>query len=145
VELLLTLTLLGACFATGGVLLTRGLATSQARGAAQAWQAAATWAQVGALWHGTGNEVLFESGRIEVASDLGIAGGDLGSAAPPVPAVPNVARWKQAEGVVVSFVGGSAAPNSAGSIYFRAPGGDYRVTVRLESGLTVRSRVEAGQ
>jgi len=94
------------------------------------------------VWQGTASELRFNSGHLAVAADIGTSGGDLGTAAPAVPAIANVVRWRQGEGVVVRFLAGSAYPNSAGSVYFQAPGGDYRVTVRLESGLTVRTRVE---
>lgn len=142
IEMLLVLALLGACFAGAGVTLSRGVAAVQARGAAQTWQAAGTWAQVGAVWQGSATEVDFESGHLAVRSDGGTSGGDLGGAAPAASAIANVVRWQQGQGVVVRFLAGSAYPNSAGSLYFTAPGCDYRVTVRLESGLTVRSRVE---
>jgi hypothetical protein len=140
--MLLVLALLGACFAAGGVALARGITAVEARGAAQAWQAAGAWAQAGAVWQGEASEVSFDSGRLTVTSGTGLSGGDLGAAAPAIPVVANVVRWRQGEGVVVRFLAGSAFPNSAGSLFFRAPGGDYRVTVRLESGLTVRTRVE---
>ena len=140
--MLLVLALLGLCFAAGGVALSRGVAAVEARGAAQAWQAASAWAQVGAVWQGTGTEVGFDSGRLAVRAETGTGGSDLGASAPAVPAIANVVRWRQGEGVVVRFLAGSACPNSAGSLYFRAPGTDYRVIVRLESGLTVRTRVE---
>lgn len=143
VEMLVVLSLLGLCFAAGGVALAHGVAAVEARGAAQGWQAAGAWAQVGAVWQGSDAEVSFESGHLAVTAETGTGGSDLGTAAPAVPATANVARWRQGEGVVVRFLAGSAYPNSAGSLYFRAPGGDYRVTVRLESGLTVRTRVEA--
>jgi Tfp pilus assembly protein FimT len=143
VELLVVLVVLGLLFAAGGLALSRGIQGVEARGAAQAWQAAGTWAQVGAVWQGAATEVDFDSGRLAVRSDLGTSGGDLGAAAPAAPAEANVLRWRQGEEVVVRFLAGSAYPNSAGSIYFRAPSGDYRVTVRLESGLTVRTREEA--
>jgi hypothetical protein len=143
VELLVVLTLLGLCFAAGGVALSRGLASVEARGAAQAWQAAGTWAQVGAVWQGVATEASFESGRL-VVTGAGTSGqGDLGTALAHVPAVANIVRWQRGNGVAVRFLAGSAYPNSAGSLYFRAPSGDFRVTVRLESGLTLRSRVEA--
>jgi prepilin-type N-terminal cleavage/methylation domain-containing protein len=143
VEMLVVLALLGVSFAGGGLALSRGVQGVEARGAAQTWQAAAVWAQVAAVWEGAATEVDFDSGRLAVRSDLGGTGGDLGAAAPAAPAMANVARWQQGEGVVVRFLAGTGYPNSAGSLYFRAPSGDYRVTVRLESGLTTRTRVEA--
>ena len=143
VELLLVLTLLGLCLAGGGVALSHGITTVEARGAAQAWQAAGAWAQVAAVWQGATSDVHFASGRLAVSSDGGTSGADLGAAAPSVPVLANVVRWQEGEGVVVRFLAASAYPNSAGSLYFQTPGADYRVTVRLESGLTTRTRVEA--
>jgi hypothetical protein len=140
--MLVALSLLGACFAVGVVLLANGLSAVQARGAAQSWQAAASWAQTVSVWQGATSDVEFDSGRLAVAADVGPSGGDLGVSAPPVAAFPNVVRWKRGEGVQVRFVGGTASPDSAGSVYFQAAGADYRVTVRLESGLTVRTRAE---
>ena len=138
----MALSLLGLGFAVGGVLLAHGLAAVQARGAAQGWQAAASWAQTVSVWQGATSDLEFDSGEIAVAADVGTGGGDLGASAPAVAAVPNVVRWKRGEGVVVRLTGGTASPDSAGSIYFKAAGADYRVTVRLESGLTVRTRTE---
>jgi hypothetical protein len=137
------LAVLGLCLAAGGFSLSRGLGAVEARGAAQAWQAAGAWAQTGAVWQGSAADLHFESGRLAVMTDAGTSGADLGPAVPAVSAVANVLRWRQGEGVMVRFLAGSAYPDSAGSLYFRAPGADYRVTVRLESGLTVRTRVEA--
>jgi hypothetical protein len=143
IELLVVVALLGACFAIGGLFLSHGLSAVEARGAAQTWQAAAAWAQTGAAWEGSTSDLEFVSGRVTVAADVALAGGALGASSPAVLATANVVRWRKDQGVVVRFLGGSAYPDSAGSIYFHAPGGDYRVTVRLESGLTVRSRDEA--
>jgi prepilin-type N-terminal cleavage/methylation domain-containing protein len=142
VEMLVVLVVLGLLFAAGGLALSRGIQSVEARGAAQAWQVAGTWAQLSAVWQGVATEVHFDSGRLAVRSDLEANGGDLGAAAPATPTVANVARWQLGDGVVVRFLAGTAYPNSAGSLYFRAPSGDNRVTVHLESGLTVRTRVE---
>jgi hypothetical protein len=141
-ELVIVLALLGTCFAAGGVFLARGIGAVQARGAAQAWQAAATWAQIGAVWEGAANRASFDAGHVAVAADAGTSAGDLGYAASSVQTVANVVGWRFGNGVVVRFTGGSGSPNSAGSLYFRAPRGGYRVIVRLESGLTVRTRVD---
>lgn len=143
IEVLVVLSLLGLCLVVGGVLLSRGVSTLQARGAAQDWQAAAAWAQTAAVWEGAAAEAAFESGHIAVSAERARRSGELGTAAPAVAVAANVIRWRSGEGVVVRFAGGTAAPNAAGSLYFRAPGQDYRVTVRLESGLTVRTRVGA--
>ena len=143
VEMLVALSLLGVCFAAGGVLIANGLTVVQARGAAQGWQAAASWAQTVSVWEGATSDLAFDSGELAVAADVGTSGGDLGVCAPPIAAFANVLRWKRGEGVLVRFAGGTASPDSAGSVYFKASGADYRVTVRLESGLTVRTREDA--
>jgi Tfp pilus assembly protein FimT len=142
VELLTVLSLLGLCFAVGAVSLSQGLASVEARGAAQDWQSAAAWAQTAAVWQGTAQDLLFDSERLEVSSNTQTESGDLGDAAPSVPTIANVVRWRVDQGVVVRFVAGTASPNASGALYFKAPGDDYRVTVRLESGLTVRTRAE---
>ncbi len=142
IETLLVLTVLAICIAAGGVSLAHGLQTVEARGAAEAWQAAAAWAQTGALWQAQAREVRYDSGLLSVARDAGGTADELGSAASSIPVFANVARWRQGEGVTVRFLAGSGSPDSAGSLYFRAVSTDFRVTVRLESGLTVRSLVE---
>ncbi len=143
VELLVVLALLGVALAAGTTLLARGASTVEARGAAQTFQAAAAWAQTGSVWLGTATDLEFDTGRIAVRASAGAAGGDLGSAAPVAPAVPNVPYWKQGDGVVVRFGAGTGYPNSAGSVFFRCSAGDYRVTVRLESGLTAMTQERA--
>ena len=143
IELLTVLCLLGLCLAVGGPLLARGLGAVEARGAAQDWQAAAAWAQVAAVWQGSAADVGFESGKVSVRASAGPNGGDLGAAAPAVDVAVNVVRWESGRGVVVRFIGGSGAPNAAGSLYFEASGQAQRVTVRLESGLTTRAPAEA--
>lgn len=143
IEMVVVLSLLGVCLASGVVLLGHGLSAVEARGAAQTWQAAAAWAQIGAVRQGVTSDLAFESGRVEVSAEAATSSGDLGTSAPDVDVVANVVRWQQGDGVVVRFLSGTAYPNSAGSLYFKAAGGDYRVIVRLESGLTVRERVEA--
>lgn len=145
IELLLVVAVLGICLVAGTVSLTHGLRTQEARGAAQSWQAAATWAQIGVLWHGGSTEAKYDSGTLALSHDLRLCGGDLGPAAPVVSVRTNLARWRESEGAVaVSFTGALASPNGGGSIYFDAYGGSYRVVVRPESGLTSRTLVEVG-
>ena len=122
--------------------MSSGLRRQEARGAALSWQAAATWAQVGVLWQGGATDVSFALGEVSVSQDLGICGGDLGAAAPATSVSTNVARWRASGGVRVEFSGHLASPDSAGSLYFESVGGAYRVIVRAESGLTVRTWVE---
>jgi Tfp pilus assembly protein FimT len=143
IEVATVLSLLGLCFVVGGAFLARGLGAVEARSAAQDWQAAAAWAQATAIWQGSGTDIEFESGNVSVNAGAGSSGGDLGAAAPAVDVAVNVVRWESGRGVVVRFTGGTGAPNAAGSLYFKAPGYAQRVTVRLESGLTTRVRVEA--
>ena len=142
VELLLVVAVLGICLAVGTVSLTRGLRTQEARGAAQTWQAAAGWAQAGVLWHGGAVRLSYESGSLALSHDLGLCCGDLGAALSPVVAATNVARWRQGAAVAVTFSGDLGSPAGGGSLFFDSEQGGYRVVVRPESGLTVRTRVE---
>lgn len=145
IETLLVLSLLLFCLGTGGFALTRGLGAVEARGAASAWQAAAAWAQNGAVWQGEHYEVRADAEGICVSSEAPLTGGfsGLSVTSPGTPVTANVSRWRQGEQVAVVFLEGSGRPDSAGSLFFRAPGWDYRVVVRMETGLTVRTRVDA--
>ena len=138
IELLCVLSLLGVCLAIGSLSLVTGLRVHQARGAAQAWQSAAAWAQVGVLWQGGTTQVRYGSGDLVLSNDLGLSGGDLGRSAPPVPVTANLPRWHDAEGIAVRF-GGLGTPDGGGSLFFQGWNSAYRVVVRPESGLTVRS------
>lgn len=142
VETMMVLGVLAICLTIGAVSLAAGLRALDARGAAQVWQAAAAWGQVGAVWQGGVATLTCSPGRLAMNDD-GRYGGDLGASAPAAPVSANLARWVKGQGVVVRFVGGFASPDGGGSVYFRALSGGYRVVVRPESGLTVRSRVEA--
>jgi len=144
IELLLVVAVLGICLVAGSLSLAHGLRTQEARGAAQSWQAAAAWAQIGVLWHGGATEVGYASGVLVLSHDLGLCGSDLGASAPAVPVTSNLARWRDGEGVAVSFTGALASPDGGGSLFFDALRGSYRVVIRPESGLTTRTRVEAG-
>ena len=139
VELTVVMALLGICMVAGVVSLASGVGTQEARGAAQSWQAAAAWAQVGVLWHGGSVALDYEDGALELAHDFSLCGGSLGPSAPVVAASANVARWVAGGGVGVAFGGALASPDSGGSIYFDSLGTRYRVVVRPASGLTVRS------
>jgi prepilin-type N-terminal cleavage/methylation domain-containing protein len=144
IELLLVVALLGICLMVGSLSLAHGLRNQEARGAAESWQAAAAWAQVGVLWHGGSTEARYASGSLVLSHDLGLCGGDLGPSAPAVPVRTNLSRWRASEGVAVSFTGALASPDGGGSLFFDALQGTYRVVVRPESGLTARTRVEVG-
>jgi prepilin-type N-terminal cleavage/methylation domain-containing protein len=141
-ELLLVVSILGSCLLAGSVSLVHGLRAQQARGTAQDWQAAIAWAQIGVLWQGGSTRVGYSPGSIRLSHDLGLCGGDLGSSAPAVPVGTNLSRWRDADGVAVSFAGTFASPDGGGSLFFDALQGSYRVVVRPESGLTTRTRVE---
>ncbi len=141
IELLFVIAILGICLTVSSISVAAGLRTNEARGAAQIWQTAAAWAQVGVLWQGGSTQVQYEVGDLVVANDLGLSGGDLGQSGPPVPVTTNLARWRDGDGVTVSF-GALGAPDGGGSLYFQAWRGAYRVAVRPESGLTARSRVD---
>jgi prepilin-type N-terminal cleavage/methylation domain-containing protein len=141
-ELLVVLMLLGICVAGATASVATGLSRQEARGAAQTWQAAAGWAQVGVLWQGGSTELDLSSRELSVSHDLDLCGGDLGASAPTVAVSANVPRWRTSDGVAVGFSGGFASPDSGGSLYFLAFGGAYRVVVRPESGLTARTWVK---
>lgn len=138
-ELVVVVGILGLCIAAGTISLAHGLGRQEARGAAQDWQAAAAWAQVGALWQGGRVSASYRSDGLEVLHDLGLCGSDLGSAAPSTSVAANVRRWIDDDGASVSFVGPLASPDGGGSLYFRASRSTYRVVIRPESGLTARS------
>ena len=141
IELLLVVAVFGVCLTIGSFSLVHGLRAQEARGAAQGWQAAATWAQIGVLWHGGSTEVGYDAGSLVLSHDLKLCGGDLGPSAPAVPVRTNLARWREGEGVTVSFKQKFASPNGGGSVFFDALEGSYRVVVRPESGLTTRTRM----
>jgi hypothetical protein len=127
----------------GTIGLAHGLRTQEARGAAQDWQAAASWAQIGVLWQGGSTRVGYSPESLRLSHDLGLCGGDLGSSAPAVAVRTNLSRWRDGESVAVSFTGAFASPDGGGSLFFDSLQGGYRVVVRPESGLTVRTRVGA--
>lgn len=144
IELLLAFAVMGVCLALGAIAVCDGLPAHGARGAAQAWQSAAAWAQVGVLWQGGTAELTCVSGNLTAAHDLGLCGGDLGKAAPEAGVATNLGRWVCGQGVAVSFGGTLGSPNGGGSLYFGGPGPVFRVVVRPESGLTLRSREDEG-
>jgi prepilin-type N-terminal cleavage/methylation domain-containing protein len=144
VELLVVLVVLAICLALGTLLLANGVSAQEARGAAQSVQAGIAWAQIGVVWQGGATELTYLSGVLELSHDQGLCGGDLGRSAPAVRVTTNVGRWSAGDGVTVTFTGGLASPDGGGSLYFRALAGSYRLVVRPETGLTVRSRVENG-
>ncbi len=144
IELLLVVAVLGVCLTVGSLSLVHGLRSQEARGAAQSWQAAAAWAQIGVIWHGGSTSTEYISGSLLLSHDLGLCGGDLGPAVPAVPVRTNLARWWDGKGLAVSFTGSFASPNGGGSLFFDAHQGSYRVVVRPESGLTTRTRVTLG-
>lgn len=143
VETMVVLAVLSVCLTAGIVSLATGIRTLDARGSAQVWQAAAAWAQVGAVWQGGVAGVECAPGSLRVTAEPRLYGGDLGASAPSAPVSANLVRWARGKGVLVRFLGGFASPDGGGSLYFRALSGGYRVVVRPESGLTVRSRVKA--
>lgn len=144
IELMVVLAVLGICLIGAVTALGEGLSAVGSRGAAQDWQAAAGWAQVGVLWHGGTARAAYDSGSVSVTHEFGLCGGDLGDSAAATHVTSNVARWRAAGAVAVTFTGGLASPDGGGSLYFHDRGGTYRVVVRPESGLTVRN-LEGGR
>jgi prepilin-type N-terminal cleavage/methylation domain-containing protein len=139
IELLCVLAILSICLVISSLSVAAGLRTNEARGAAQVWQSAAAWAQVGVLWQGGNTRVQYGAGELAVTNDLGLSGGNLGQSGPAVPVTTNLARWRAGDAVAVTY-GVQGAPDGGGSLYFQAWRGAYRVAVRPESGLTARSR-----
>ncbi|MBN1629942.1 MAG: type II secretion system protein [Thermoleophilia bacterium] len=139
IELMVVLAVLGICLAGGVAALGNGVSAVETRGAAQDWQAAAAWAQVGVLWQGGSTRVAYDSGSLSLSHEFGLCGGELGHSAAAAHVQTNTARWEAAEGIAVAFGGSLASPDGGGSLYFHNRGGTYRVVVRPESGLTVRS------
>jgi prepilin-type N-terminal cleavage/methylation domain-containing protein len=142
IELLVVVALLGLAAAGGGLSVGRSVEITEARTAAQSWQAGAAAAQVRALWEGrtalltagsSGLSLAYEgpSSTCDRVDDLGSVG--------PVP-TPGVARWRSVDGVSVAFSAGVAAPDSGGSLYFGDIAWGSRVVVRVESGLSRRAR-----
>jgi prepilin-type N-terminal cleavage/methylation domain-containing protein len=138
IEVLCVLAIMGICLGISSVSVAAGLRTNEARGAAQVWQTAAAWAQVGVLWQGGSSRVQYDAGGIVVANNWGLSGGDLGQSGPAVQVTTNVTRWIAGDGVAVTY-GALGAPDGGGSLYFQTSRGAYRVVVRPESGLTARS------
>jgi hypothetical protein len=141
IELLLVLGLLTICAGAGAACLIAGLRAQEARGAAQSWQAAAAWAQVGVLWHGGSVRLAYREGELSLTHDLALCGGRLGASAPVAASSANVSRWVDEDGVAVSLTGRMASPDGGGSLYFDAGQNRYRVVLRPETGLTARSHL----
>jgi prepilin-type N-terminal cleavage/methylation domain-containing protein len=139
VELTIAVAMLCLVATIGSASLVRGLQRQEARGAAQTWQAASAWAQVGVLWQGGGGHLSYAGGVVSLSHSASLFGGAMGSVAPPVAADSNLTHWTSDDGVTVSFSGVLASPDGGGSIFFRHSGGSYRVTVRPETGFTTRS------
>ena len=141
IELLLVLGLLAICVGVGAACLVAGLRAQEARGAAQSWQAATAWAQVGVMWHGGSVRLAYREGELSLTHDLALCGGRLGASAPVATSSANVSRWVDEGGVAVSLTGRMASPDGGGSLYFDAGQNRYRVVMRPESGLTTRSHL----
>ena len=139
IELMLVLALLGIVATMGFISFSHGLKRQEARGAAQVWQAAAGRTQVGVMWRGGSAQLLCAEGSLSLTHDASLFGIPNFAEIPDVPLDVNVARWRDGGGTLVSFSGALASPSSGGSIFFIVPGGSYRVTIRPETGFTVRS------
>jgi Tfp pilus assembly protein FimT len=141
-ELMFVLALLALCAALGALAGAQALQAREAKGAAQSWQAAAGWAQVGVLWFGGRTELDSSDGSLALSNDRLLCGGDLEAALPTSIVTSNVARWLTSTGAHVTFGGAQASPDGGGSLFFGAGRACYRVVVRPESGLTVRTLTE---
>ena len=139
IELLVVLAILGSVGALGTVSVAHGLRHQEARGAAQVWQAASAWTQVGVLWRGGSGRLTYQGGDLSLSNDASLFGGALGGVAAAAPVDSNLKRWAKNGGISVAFSGALASPDGGGSIFFDSWSGSYKVTVRPETGLTVRS------
>lgn len=139
VELMLVLALIGIFVGAGVVACLGSVPRGEARGCAQSWQAAAALAQIGVMWQGGRSELTVGAQRVRVAHDSVIGGLALEGCVPMCSIDTNVSRWLLPEGVRVAFGGYAASPDSGGSVYFGKISGSYRVIVRPETGLTIRS------
>ncbi len=142
-ETLVVLAVLGLAAVAVSVSVAEAIGRLEARGAAQTWQAAGAWAQLGAIWDGSPSSVGATSSALSVRH--GEREACLGGMMGPVSLSTNVPRWRTATGVNVKFSEVTAAPDGGGSLYFRAPRGCYRVTIRPVSGVTTRSWLDTVQ
>lgn len=133
------LTLLGIFLVLGIGQLSGGFSRQQARSAAQSTQAALAWAQNSVLWRGGTHQMLVAGTSLTVSGTSGQRGETAGVSAPMSRVSSNVALWNTVEGICLRFGGPFGSPEGGGSLYFGADTPDYRVTVRPESGLSVRS------
>lgn len=141
IELLIVMLVLTVLASVGAAYLGRTLQHQETRGAAQAWQAACAWAQLGVVWRGGSGRVSYTGGSLSVAHSAALFGGELGPCGSATWVSGNVPRWTLPDGVSVAFGGALASPDGGGSIFFQSPGVGYRVVVRPVSGLTGRSWV----
>jgi prepilin-type N-terminal cleavage/methylation domain-containing protein len=139
VEVVLAVAVLCAVAAAGSLSLAHGLQHQETRGAAQTWQAEVAWTQVGVLWHGGSARAAYAGGGMSIAHSANLFGGSFGAVAPATSTDSNVTRWTRPDGVSLAFSGVLASPDGGGSVFFRSSGLGYRVVVRPETGLTVRS------
>jgi prepilin-type N-terminal cleavage/methylation domain-containing protein len=142
IEVMLVVALLGACVGAGAVSWCSNSARAEARGCAHAWQAAATVGQVEVRWRGGRSEASAGAHGVALAHDPNGSGLALEGRAPVCVVETNVGRWRTPDGAEVAFGGLVASPDSGGSVYFGAGEGSYRVTIRPETGLTIRRWVE---
>lgn len=140
-ELIVAVSLLGLSAAIGLGHFAGIAQTERARASAQSMQAAIAWTQTGVLWLGVGREVSYDSGGLSVQSETDGHETALGSLVPITPVTSNVSRWNTNDGLTLAFRCPWATPDSGGSIYFGCGDRVYKVTVRPESGLTVRAWV----
>jgi prepilin-type N-terminal cleavage/methylation domain-containing protein len=139
VEMVVVLAIIGVILVASAVSLARGLSVQESRGSAQTWQAAAAWAQLGVIWNGGLARLNYESGRAELVHDFSEFGGTLEPSASALPVATNLARWRAGTGVSVAFGGLFGSPDGGGSLFFGDDSRLYRLVIRPESGLTVRS------
>jgi prepilin-type N-terminal cleavage/methylation domain-containing protein len=141
IELMVVMLIFMVVAGLGTLCLGRSLGHEETRGAAQTWQAACAWTQLGVLWQGGSGRVTCARGYLAIAHSASRFGGVQAACGSSTSVSSTLARWTLPDGVSVVFSGALASPDGGGSILFRSPGAGFRVAVRPESGLAVRSWV----
>lgn len=139
IEVLVVLILVGAALGLPCISSARALGRVEARSSALVWEGAAAAAQTRALWGGSAVEVTASSEGLLVG-DRGFGSADVAWGSRIGLPGANVTRWQRDGSVVVRFLPGFGSPDAAGSLYFGPQGGGEKVVIRMESGLTRRTR-----
>jgi prepilin-type N-terminal cleavage/methylation domain-containing protein len=139
VELLVVMLLLSVALAFPAVSLIRHLDRVGARASSMVWEGGAAAAQIDALWSGSAREIRTTGLGLEVLGQ-GLTRAEVTWGGLVGTPTANVSRWRGEGTVTVRFLPTFGVPDAGGSIYFGDQGSGERVVVRVESGLTRRTR-----